>query len=435
MENNEKRSRAACPPDLDFGHTNTKPRTIQAEAGRLTLHPVAAPPADVQHPRGIFLRGVASHPVTVSQHPPVPDANARAGTGGFDQLRFLGVSEEARQQQAPPSQQLAYPSTLATSDQPLPQASMRTTPSDIQLPPLRTLDTDALAPRYRETADQSYSWREGRTTPPHEAVGYAGFPSYAGVGRGESALPSVTVTPETTPESYWGSAYPTAARQSHVMDYQRQQQQYQQFNTQQVHSPYYPPPPVPTNDYAAYPYASWASTAYPAETTQPRESGTADRAVSADPRRYDDSRSWDRPYSAPPPLGRETSHLLNAMRGEPTTTRPRPVPAQWSVAADVQGSQGSPPRDPRRQWTPVGPETSQPVAAATAEWPEPITVPGSTPTWDPSPTSSHFQVPYTPQPYATPLFSAPTATSGMPPMIEKQLPPIDMYHTTATPFY
>lgn len=398
---------------------------------------MAAPPADVQHPRGIFLRGVASHPVAVSQHPPVPDANARAGTSGFDQLRFLGVSEEARLPQQQPQQQQAYPSTLAASDQPLPQASMRTTPSDIQLPPLRTLDTDSLAPRYREAADHSYSWREERTTSPHDAVGYAGFPTYSGLGRGESALPSVTVTPETTPDSYWGSAYPTAARQSHVLDYQRQQQQYQQFNTQQIHSPYYQqPPPVPTNDYSAYPYASWANTAYAAaETTQPRESGAADRAVSADPRRYDESRSWDRPYSAPPPLGREASHLLNAMRGESTPSRSRPAPVQWPAPAEVQGSQDSPPRDPRRQWTPVGLDSAQAMATTTADWPEPITVPGSTPTWDPSPTSSHFQVPYTPQPYATPLFPAPTATSGMPPMIEKQLPPVDMYHTTATPFY
>lgn len=392
------------------------------------MHPVAAPQADVHHPRGIFLRGVASHPVTVSQHPPVLDASARAGSAAFDQLRFLGVNDDARQQQQ------AYPSTLAASDQPQPQASMRTTPSDVQLPPLRTLDTDALAPRYRETVDPSYPWREARATSPQDTAGYTGFPSYGGTGR-ESALPSVTVTPQTTPESYWGSAYPTAARQSHVLDLQRQQQQYQQLSTQQIPSQY-SQPTAPAHDYPTYPYAAWANTAYPLETTQPREIGATDRAVSAGPRRYDDSRSWDRPYSAPPPLGRETSHaahLVNAMRGEPSATRPRP--AQWPSAPEMQGSQGSPPRDPRRQWTPAGPESSQPMATATADWPEPITVPGSTPTWDPSPTSSHFQVPYTPQPYATPLFPAPTATSIMPPMIGKHLPPVDMYHTTATPFY
>lgn len=432
-DSSEKRNRASRPPDLDFGHQKTRSRSIQAEAGRLTLHPVAAPPADVQHPRGIFLRGVASHPVAVSQPPPVPDANARAGSSGFNQLRFLGVNDEAQQQQQHYQQHHHYPSTLAASNQALPQASKRTAPPDVQLPPLRTLDADAHAPRYRETVDQTPVWQAERTTPPHDAAGYASYPPYGDHGR-EITPPTVTVTPEVGTASYWETAYPTAARQSHVLELQRQQQQYQQYNTNQVHSPYHQPP-FPTNDYAAYPYASWANAAYPTETTtMHRRSGGADRAVSADLRRYDDTRSWDRPFSAPPPLGRESSHLLNAIRGEPPAPRPRPT--QWPSAPIVQqSSQGSPPRDNRKQWTPVGPEIAHTKVAGTSDWPEPITVPGSSPTSDPSPTSSHFQVPYTPQPYAAPLFPVPTAACIMPPTIGKQAPPVDMYHTTAMPFY
>lgn len=427
-----EKGRATRPRDLDVGPKNTRPRSIQAEAGRLTLHPVAAPHAEVHHPRGIFLRGVASHPVPVPQFPTVPDADTRGGCNGFDELRFLGVNYEPGLHRLHLHSHQQHGSAVGASDKPPSRLSMRATPpSDVQLPPLHTLSAEAPSSPYRETADLTYPVRGGYTTPPLDGGSYAGHPSYEGSGRAETIPSALTVTPEKS--NIWASSYPTAARQPRAPQPERQHQYHQQVSTHTY------PPCYQRAVYGAYDYCpsyltpQWVAPAY-AEPPPPRDNTADNRAVSADPRRYEDNlhRSWNRPVSAPPPQARETTHLLNAMRGEPAAARP--CPTQWPSAPLIQGSHPSTPRDTRQPWTPAGIGASQPVVGV-SEWPEPITVPGSTPTWDPSPTSSHFQVPYTPQPYPHCLYPVPTATNGMPPMIEKQIPPDDMYYTSPTPIY